>query len=155
MDRVYAGVGLAAWGLEQSYDDSVGETRSGLPDPSTRRSGWANAFPLDSHHQHARPEPTRWYGRPACITRDILYTTPWHPASNALMFGTIAHRNKKGSIPVAALVSLNDLERLNRLGAEREADFAAFDEVGQAFAHQSSDQIERVAVDALTEVSTG
>lgn len=40
---------------------------------------------------------------------------------------------EKSGIPVAAIISASDLERLNRLEEEREKDFAVLDEIGQAF----------------------
>jgi prevent-host-death family protein len=48
----------------------------------------------------------------------------------------------KGNIPVAAIVSVEDLERLNQLDAQREADFAVLDEIGAAFADQTPEEIE-------------
>lgn len=40
---------------------------------------------------------------------------------------------EKSGIPVAAIISASDLERLNRLEEERERDFAVLGEIGQAF----------------------
>jgi prevent-host-death family protein len=57
----------------------------------------------------------------------------------------------KGSIPVAAIVSLSDLERLNQLDAQREADFAAFYEFGKGFTDQTLEQIEAEAMKAAAE----
>jgi prevent-host-death family protein len=48
----------------------------------------------------------------------------------------------KGNIPVAAIVSIDDLERLNQLDAQRDADFAVLDEIGAAFADQTPEEIE-------------
>jgi len=48
----------------------------------------------------------------------------------------------KGNIPVAAIVSVDDLERLNQLDAKREADFEIFREIGEAFADQTPEEIE-------------
>jgi prevent-host-death family protein len=59
---------------------------------------------------------------------------------------------KKGNIPVAAIVSIDDLERLNRFDAEWEADFAIFEEVGKLFADQSDEEIEREVAKAVAEV---
>lgn len=50
---------------------------------------------------------------------------------------------EKSGIPVAALISADDLEKLARLEAERERDFAVLDEVGQAFAAVPPDELER------------
>src|SRR5262245_20389541 len=58
----------------------------------------------------------------------------------------------KDDIPVAALVSMNDLERLEKWSAEREKDFEVFDEIGAAFADLSDEEIEALAAEALAEV---
>ncbi len=58
----------------------------------------------------------------------------------------------KGNIPVAAIVSIDDLERLNQLDARREADFAVLDEIGAAFADQTPEQIEQEVDRAVAEV---
>jgi hypothetical protein len=59
---------------------------------------------------------------------------------------------KKGDIPVAALVSMRDLERLEEWQAKREANFAILDEIGAAFAGVSPEEIERETTKALAEV---
>jgi len=56
---------------------------------------------------------------------------------------------QKGEIPVAALVSLDDLERLEKWSAEREANFAILDEIGAAFADLNAEEIEEMATKAL------
>jgi len=58
----------------------------------------------------------------------------------------------KGDIPVAALVSMNDLERLEKWSAEREADFAVFDQISAAFADVPEDELQREVDRALAEV---
>src|SRR3954451_13192132 len=55
-------------------------------------------------------------------------------------------------IPVAALVSMQDLARLARLDAEREERFKVFDRIGAAFAHETEEESERLAALALAEV---
>ena len=50
---------------------------------------------------------------------------------------------EKSGIPVAGLVSAEDLRRLDQLDREREARFAIVDEVRQAFAGVPDDEIER------------
>ena len=59
---------------------------------------------------------------------------------------------EKGGIPVAAIVSTNDLERLRRYDAEWEADFAVLDRIGEAFADSSVEEIERETAAAIAEV---
>lgn len=54
--------------------------------------------------------------------------------------------------PVAALVSLDDLERLASIDAEREARFAVIDRMREAFADASTEEIEREVAKALAEV---
>jgi prevent-host-death family protein len=61
---------------------------------------------------------------------------------------------EKGGIPVAAIVSTEDLERLNQLDAEWEEGFAVLDEIGAAFAGVDPEEIEREAAKALAEVRT-
>ena len=58
----------------------------------------------------------------------------------------------KGNLSVAALVSVEDLERLNRMDAQREADFRIFDEIGAAFADQTPEQIEEEVDRAVAEI---
>lgn len=58
----------------------------------------------------------------------------------------------KGHIPVAAIVSVDDLERLNQLDAEREADFAIFDQIAAKFQDQSVEEIERAVAEAIAQV---
>ena len=53
---------------------------------------------------------------------------------------------------VAAVISREDLDRLNRLDAERDRDFAVFDEIGAAFADTTPEEIEREVVKAVAEV---
>ncbi len=59
---------------------------------------------------------------------------------------------EKSGIPVAALVSTDDLQRLNQLDAEREVDFAVIDEMRTAFKDVPPEEIEREAARALAEV---
>lgn len=46
-------------------------------------------------------------------------------------------------VPVAAIVSAEDLARLDRLDAEREADFRVIDDLRDAFSDISDEEIER------------
>ena len=62
---------------------------------------------------------------------------------------------EKSGIPVAALVSTDDLERLNRLDRldrERAERFGVIDELRQAFAGVPDEELEREADRALAEV---
>ena len=58
----------------------------------------------------------------------------------------------KGNLPVAAIVSIDDLERLNQLDAQREADFEVFREISAAFADQAPEEIEEQVDRAVAEV---
>ena len=59
---------------------------------------------------------------------------------------------EKGGIPVAAIVSAEDLERLNQLDAEWEAGFEVLDEISAAFEGVDPAEIERETEQALAEV---
>ena len=54
--------------------------------------------------------------------------------------------------PVAAIISAADLEQLNRLEAQRQADFAILDEIGEAFKDVPIEEIEREVAKAIAEV---
>ena len=55
-------------------------------------------------------------------------------------------------VPVAAIISSEDFERLRRLDAERERAFAVLDRIGAAFADVPAEEIEEHANKALAEV---
>jgi len=57
----------------------------------------------------------------------------------------------KGNVPVAALVSIDDLERLNRLDAQREQDFRFLHEIGARFADLTPEEIEEQVNQAVAE----
>lgn len=59
---------------------------------------------------------------------------------------------EKAGIPVAALVSTEDLWRLDRLDRERAESFRILDEMGAAFVGVSEEEIERETAKALAEV---
>ena len=59
---------------------------------------------------------------------------------------------EKSGIPVVALVSLEDLERLQRYEEQRAKDFAILDEMGEAFKDVPPEDIEREVAKALAEV---
>src|SRR5947209_5193395 len=61
---------------------------------------------------------------------------------------------EKSGIPVAALVSPEDLERLNRLEAEREARFAIIDQIRDAFKHVPDEELEREIPKVVAEART-
>lgn len=53
---------------------------------------------------------------------------------------------------VAAVISPDDLDRLNWLNSERERDLAVFDEIGAAFVDATPEEIEREAAEAVANV---
>ena len=59
---------------------------------------------------------------------------------------------EKSGIPVAGIVSAEDLRRLDRLDRERAERFQALDEFAAGFADQSPEEIERETAKALAEV---
>lgn len=59
---------------------------------------------------------------------------------------------EKNGIPVAGIVSADDLRRLDQLDRQREADFEVFDELPEAFKDVPDDEIEREADRALAHV---
>jgi prevent-host-death family protein len=59
---------------------------------------------------------------------------------------------EKSGIPVAAIISAQDLKLLARLEAERNRDFAILDEMREAFNDVSPEEIEREASRALSQV---
>jgi hypothetical protein len=58
----------------------------------------------------------------------------------------------KGASPVAAVVSAEDLHRLEKLDAERDRDFPILDEIGRAFKDVPHDELESEVRHALPEV---
>lgn len=59
---------------------------------------------------------------------------------------------EKSGIPVAAIVSTEDLKRLDRLDHERAARFGVIDEMRAAFSDVPPEEIEREAERSLVEV---
>jgi len=58
---------------------------------------------------------------------------------------------EKSGIPVAAIISAQDLELLNRLEAERQREFAILREIGEAFRDVKPEEIEREVSRAIAE----
>lgn len=59
---------------------------------------------------------------------------------------------EKSGIPVAAVISAEDLERFNRLEEQRARRFQVLDRIGEAFKDVPEEEIEREVKRALTEV---
>lgn len=59
---------------------------------------------------------------------------------------------EKSGIPVAAIVSAEDLKRLQQLEAQREEDFKALDATREAFKDVPDEELEREVTKAIAEV---
>jgi prevent-host-death family protein len=59
---------------------------------------------------------------------------------------------EKSGIPVAAIISADDLDRLNRLEAQRQKDFAILDEMREAFKDVPAEELEREVAKAVASV---
>ena len=59
---------------------------------------------------------------------------------------------EKSGIPVAAIVSADDLERLNQFEAQREERFTALEETGRAFKDVPVDELEQEVAKAIASV---
>ena len=59
---------------------------------------------------------------------------------------------EKSGIPVAALVSADDLQRLRRYEVERKENFAVLDRMREAFQDVPAEEIEREVARAIAEV---
>jgi prevent-host-death family protein len=59
---------------------------------------------------------------------------------------------EKSGIPVAAIVSADDLERLTRLDQERAQRFKILDNIGERFKDESPEEIERQVARAVAQV---
>jgi prevent-host-death family protein len=59
---------------------------------------------------------------------------------------------EKSGIPVAGIVSIQDLQRLDRLDHEREERFKVLEEFGEAFKDVPAEELEREVARALAEV---
>lgn len=59
---------------------------------------------------------------------------------------------ERNDIPIAAIVSVDDFERLQRLEQERAQRFRVLDEIGAAFADVAPDELDRQAAKAVSAV---
>jgi prevent-host-death family protein len=74
------------------------------------------------------------------------------PLANEVSRNEIRVIVEESGTPIAALVSLDDLERLARFDEQREKRFAVVDRMRAAFADVSTEEIEREAARAVAEV---
>lgn len=61
---------------------------------------------------------------------------------------------EKSGIPVAAVISAEELERFTKLEEQRERNFAVLDEIGDKFKNVPVEEIEKEVNKALTRVRT-
>jgi prevent-host-death family protein len=59
---------------------------------------------------------------------------------------------EKSGIPVAAIVSTEDLERLRQLERDRAQRFELLDEIGERFKDESPEELERQVAKAISQV---
>lgn len=93
--------------------------------------------------------------RPDALTRTIEISEAKNqlsPLANEVSRQRLRIIVAESGAPVAALVSLDDLEKLARIDQERESLFAVVDRMRAAFADVSTEEIERETAKALAEV---
>ena len=94
-------------------------------------------------------------GQPEPVTETMNLThvrEHWSPVIDAVARGRTRVVLEKDGIPVAALVSAADLERLRRYDAQRAERFTVIDDLRAAFADIPDEELEREISRALTAV---
>ena len=76
----------------------------------------------------------------------------WSKVLNRAFSGDVRFVVQKHGIPVAGIVSANDIERLAELDARRAQDFEILDRFGRAFRDQTAEEIEEAVAQAVAEV---
>jgi prevent-host-death family protein len=76
----------------------------------------------------------------------------WSPLINKVFRGEVRVVVEKSGIPVAAIISVADLERLSQLESEREERFKPLQITWEAFKDVPPEQIEREVSRAVAEV---
>lgn len=76
----------------------------------------------------------------------------WSKVINSAFSGETRFVVEKHGVPVAGIVSAEDVERLTELDAQRARDFEVLDRFGQAFTDQSQEEIGAAVTRALAEV---
>lgn len=90
---------------------------------------------------------------PATQTIDAAEATQrWSHLLEAVSRGDTRVIVEEGGVPVAAIISTDDLERFRRFEAERQRRFSVIDEVREAFKDVPPEEIEREVGKALAEV---
>ena len=76
----------------------------------------------------------------------------WSKVINRAFSGEVRIVVQKHGIPVAGIVSADDVAQLARLDARRARDFEILDRFGRAFRDQTPEQIEEAVAKAVAEV---
>ena len=92
---------------------------------------------------------------PAETVKASVARAQWATLVNQVARGRKRILIEKSGVPVAALVSADDLAQLQRLEARRRENFAAIDEIRAAFAGEPDEKIQQEADKAIAEVRAG
>lgn len=76
----------------------------------------------------------------------------WSQVLNKVFRGETRVVVEKSGIPVAAVISAEDLELFNKLKEQREQNFAILDEIGEKFKNVPFEEIEQEVSKAVREV---
>ena len=76
----------------------------------------------------------------------------WSKVINRAFSGEVRFVVQKHGIPVAGIVSADDIARLAELDAKRARDFEILDRFGKAFRDQTPEQIEEAVAKAVAEL---
>ncbi len=76
----------------------------------------------------------------------------WSQLLNKVFRGQTRVVVEKSGIPVAAVISAEDLERFTQMEEQRGLDFAILDEIGEKFKNVPSQEIEQEVNKALAQV---
>ena len=76
----------------------------------------------------------------------------WNPVLDQVSRGETRILVERDGIPVAAIVSADDLEQLDRLEAERAARWRVIEEIGARHADIDPDEVERDVDEAIAEM---
>jgi len=76
----------------------------------------------------------------------------WSQLLNRVFKGQTRVVVEKSGIPVAAVISAEDLEKFKRLEEQRERNFSILDEIGEKFKNIPTEEIEQEVSKALKQV---
>lgn len=75
----------------------------------------------------------------------------WSQLLNKVFRGETEVLVEKSGIPVAAIVSTQDYQKLQQIKKQREKDFALLDQIRSAFADQTPEQIQKGVEESIAE----